>query len=260
MATISVEYASRNPDVNTLNIYLPKDTAKCPVFIYFHAGGLIHVDHNIGKYGFVEYLTSHGITVVGVNYHLYPISKGNRNVKFPLFLEDAADAVVWVIENISQYCEPDGIYVGGSSHGAYLSAMLCFDKQWLGKHGVSPLDINGFIHDAPQLTTHFSVLQEKGLANNRVIIDESAPLFFVGTEKEYTRMLFINATNDAATRLSQTKLMVTALRNLGHSEPKIQSTILDGNHCEYAIQSNEIFGETILAFINSTKQTKEKIS
>jgi acetyl esterase/lipase len=251
MATISAEYASRNPSVNLLNIYLPEGKTKCPVFIYFHAGALIHVDHNVGKYAFVDYLTSHGIAVVSANYHLDPISKGNRDVKFPLFIEDAAEAVAWVMNNISQYCEPDGIYVGGSSQGAYLSAMLCFDKQWLGKHDISPLDIKGFVHDAPLLTTHFSVLREKGLANNRVIIDESAPLFYVGTEKEYAPMLFVNATEDAHTRLSQTKLMVTVLKNLGHTQPKIQTALLEGTHCSYAISPDDRFGKVIQQFIES---------
>jgi acetyl esterase/lipase len=163
MAVINIEYSDRNPAVTNLNIYLPEGKAKCPVFVYFHGGGLIHLDNNIGKYAFTDYLTSHGIAVVSANYHLDPISKGNRDVRFPLFVEDAAEAVAWVFKNINQYCEPEGIYVGGSSQGAYLSAMLCFDKQWLGKHGISPLDIDGFVHDAPLLTTHFSVLREKDL-------------------------------------------------------------------------------------------------
>jgi hypothetical protein len=83
------------------------------------------------------------------------------------------------------------------------------------------------------------------------MIDESAPLFYVGTEKEYPRMLFVNATEDAPTRLSQTSLIVTALKNLGHGEPKIQSTILEGTHCSYVNQNNDIFGSEILNFIQS---------
>lgn len=253
---LNIPYADRNPAVNNLNIYLPDEGDSFPVLLYFHGGGLIHIDHAIGNDPFVTYLTSHGIAVVSANYHLYPCSKGCGNVKYPSFLEDAADAVNWVKTHMGEYCKMESLFVGGSSMGAYFTAMLCFDKKWLGQHDISPMDITGFIHDSPQLTTHFSVLQEKGLANNRVIIDEAAPLYYVGTEKEYAPMLFINAENDSHTRLSQTKLMVTVLKNLGHTFPKIQMKVLGGTHCSYVNapeqDSENTFGKTILDFIHST--------
>jgi acetyl esterase/lipase len=246
-------YADRNPQVNNLNIYLPDEGDSFPVFLYFHGAGLIHTNASIGRFPFTQYLTSHGIAVVCAAYHVYPISKGERNVNFPMFLEDAADAVNWVKSHISEYCKMEKLIIGGSSNGAYLSAMLCFDKKWLGKHGISPLDIDGFIHDAPQLTTHFSVLREKGFSNKRVIIDEAAPLFYVGTETDYPNMLFINAENDGHTRLSQTKLACTALKNLGHGD-KVQSVVLSGTHCSYVNAPDQDgeneFGKLILNFIN----------
>lgn len=252
-----IDYAERNPGVNFLNIYLPDEGDSFPVFLYFHGAGLIHTNSSIGRFDFTKYLTSHGIAVVCASYHNYPISKNERNVKFPMFLEDAADAVNWVKTHISEYCKMEGLFVGGSSNGAYLSAMLCFDKKWLGKYDITPLDIDGFIHDAPQLTTHFSVLREKGFSNKRVIIDEAAPLFYVGTEESYPPMLFINAENDGYTRLSQTKLACTVLKNLGHGE-KVHSVVLSGTHCCYVNApdrdgENE-FGKLILDFITSTKK------
>lgn len=250
------DYADRNPGVNFLNIYLPDEGDTFPVFLYFHGAGLIHTNSSIGRFDFTNYLTSHGIAVVCASYHIYPISKGERNVKFPMFLEDAADAVNWVKTHISEYCNMEKLFIGGSSTGAYLSAMLCFDKQWLGKYDISPLDIDGFIHDAPQLTTHFSVLDQKGLSTKRVIIDEAAPLYYVGVENEYPNMLFINAENDGHTRLSQTKLACTALKNLGHGD-KVQSVVLEGTHCSYVNAPNigdvNVFGEVIRNFIASVK-------
>jgi len=249
----NLAYADHNAAVNTLNIYLPDEGDSFPVFLYFHGGGLIHTNGNIGRFPFVKHLTDNGIAVIGASYRLYPICKGERNVQFPDFLVDAADAVNWVKNNISQYCNMEKLFVGGSSHGAYLSAMLCFDKQWLGAHGISPLDIDGFIHDAPQLTTHFSVLQEKGLSTKRVIIDEAAPLYYVGVEEDYPNMLFINAENDGHTRLSQTKLACTALKNLGHGD-KVQSIVLEGTHCSYVNAAGQEFGKLILNFIRNHKR------
>ena len=252
-AILNIPYADRNPAVNNLNIYLPDEGESFPVFLYFHGYALVHINNSLGEDPFVVYLTEHGIAVVAANYSLYPSSKGCPNVKYPTFLEDAAGAVAWVKAHISEYCKMDSLIVGGSSTGAYLSAMLCFDRKWLGAHGIVPTDIDGFIHDSPQLTTHYSILKEKGLANNRVMIDESAPLYYVGTEKEYPSMLFINAEHDSHTRLSQTKLMVTALKNLGHTAPKIQSVVLEGTHCSYVNEPNTVFGEVLRRFIQSEK-------
>lgn len=252
---LNIPYADRNPAVNNLNIYLPDKGNSFPVFVYFHGYALVHLDNNLGDEAFVKHLINHGIAVVAANYSLYPCSKGCANVKFPTFIEDATDAVAWVKAHIGQYCKMNSLFVGGSSTGAYLSAMLCFDPKWLGAHDLAPTDINGFIHDSPQLTTHYSILKEKGMANNRVMIDESAPLYYVGTEKEYAPMLFINADNDSHTRLSQTKLMVTVLKNLGHTSPKIQAKVLSGTHCSYvnALEqdTDDTFGKTVLDFISN---------
>ena len=39
--------------------------------------------------------------------------------------------------------------------------MLCFDKKYLGIHGIKPTDIAGFVHDAGQPTAHFNVLKSR---------------------------------------------------------------------------------------------------
>ena len=79
------------------------------------------------------------------------------------------------------------------------------------KENIDPLKINGYIHDAGQPTVHFNVLKEKGIDSRRVIINEDAPLYYVGIEKEYPRMLFIVSTNDLENRYEQTMLMLRTL-------------------------------------------------
>ena len=68
------------------------------------------------------------------------------------------------------------------------------------------------------------------------------------------KVLFINAENDGHTRLSQTKLACTALKNLGHGE-RVQSVVLEGTHCSYENTPNigdvNIFGEIIRNYITS---------
>ena len=122
------------------------------------------------------------------------------DAEYPDFIVDAAAAVAWVKNNISGYGQCDGIYVGGSSAGGYLSMMLCFDPSYLGAHGILPTDISGYVHDAGQPTAHFNVLKARGLDPRRVIIDETAPLYYVGLAKSYSPMLVIVSDNDMTNR------------------------------------------------------------
>lgn len=248
-----IDYAERNATVNKLCVFLPDEGERFPVLLYFHGAGVIHADCDISYEPFTQYLTQNGIAVVCASYHQFPYTSGKEVVKYTDILEDAVDAVKWVKTSLSAYCQADKLFIGGSSHGGYPAAMLCFNTSLLNRCELTPIDIDGFIFDSPQLTTHYSALKEKGYAYNRVMIDESAPLYYVGTEKEYPPMLFINADNDSHTRLSQTKLTVTALKNLGHTAPKIQSVVLEGTHCSYVNDQNNVFGEIIHQFMESAK-------
>ncbi len=227
-----------------LNIYLP-ESDEFSVLLYFHGGGLESGDKAHQKV-FFEYMVSHGIAVVSANYRMYP------NAKYPDFLLDAADAVAWVFDNIGKYGRINGIYVGGSSAGGYISQMLCFDKTWLSKHGIKSTDISGFIHDAGQPTCHFNVLRERGLDTRRVIIDDSAPLYHIGESEQYPPMLIIVSDNDMQNRYEQTMLLVSTLKHFGHFE-KVQLKVMNGTHCAYVRATDQngesVFGKIAAVFI-----------
>ena len=248
-----IDYADRNASVNKLCVFLPDEGEHFPVLLYFHGAGVIHADSDISYEPFTQYMTENGIAVVCAAYHQFPYTSGEEVVRYADILEDAVDAAKWVKANLSEYCQTEKLFIGGSSHGGYPAAMLCFNKSLLDRCELAPTDIDGFILDSPQLTSHYSRLSEKGYAPNRVMIDEAAPLYYVGTEKEYPNMLFINAENDSHTRLSQTKLTVTALKNLGHGD-KVQSVILSGKHCSYVNAQEQVFGKLILDFIQTHKK------
>lgn len=245
-----IDYAERNASVNKLCVFLPDEGECFPVLLYFHGGGIIHADSDISYEPFTQYLTQNGIAVVCAAYHQFPYTKDAGVVRYTNILDDAVDAVKWVKTSLSEYCQAEKLFIGGSSHGGYPAAMLCFNNTLLNTCGLSPTDIDGFILDSAQLTTHYSALKEKGYARNRIIVDEAAPLYYVGTEKEYPSMLFINAENDSPTRLSQAKLATTALKNLGHSD-KVQFVILPGTHCSYVNAAEQAFGKLILDFMHS---------
>lgn len=218
------------------------------VFVYFHGGGLRSGDRTAGML-FSEYLTDRGIAVVSVEYRMYP------GAKFPDYLEDCADAVAFIKEHINEYGNCNKIYVGGSSAGGYISMMLCFNPEYLGKHGIDPRDITGYIHDAGQPTGHFEVIKEKGYNSKDVVVDETAPIYFLGKHGvEASPMLFIVSDNDMTCRYEQTMLMIATMKHFGFDAEKISLSVQHGTHCHYINTSDEngvsILGRIVYEFIN----------
>ena len=231
-----------------LDIHLP-ESESFSVFLYFHGGGLTG-GSKAGANHFAEYLTAHGIAVVSANYRMYP------QAKYPDFLEDSAEAVAWVMENKKQYGKVKKIYVGGSSAGGYITQMLCFDRRWLAKYGISPMDIAGFVHDAGQPTCHFNVLKERGIDSRRIVVDESAPLYHIGADSEYPPMLVIVSDNDIQNRYEQTVLLMSTLKHF-ELDKGVQMKLMNAKHCGYikAFEENgdNVFGKLIWEFIQKTE-------
>jgi dipeptidyl aminopeptidase/acylaminoacyl peptidase len=229
-----------------LDIHLP-DAEEFSVLVYFHGGGLEGGDKK-GPKLFFEYMTACKIAVVSANYRMYP------NARYPEFVEDAASVVAWTIENIANYGKVKEIYVGGSSAGGYLSQMLCFDKRWLAKHGIAPTDISGYIHDAGQPTCHFNVLRERGIDSRRVMVDDSAPLYHIGEDNEYSPMLVIVSDNDMKGRYEQTMLLIATLEHFGHAD-KVKLKVMNGKHCAYVGAADQngdsVLGKIVAEFILS---------
>lgn len=233
-------------DRNRLSMFLP-DKEEFPVFIYFHGGGIQEGDVHPNPGFFANYLESRGVGLVTATYRLYP------DTKYPEFIEDAALAVKWVFDNIGTYGKCKGIFVGGSSAGGYLSMMLQFDEKYLGAHGIKPVDIKGYIHDAGQPTAHFVVInREKNLDSRRVVVDETSPLYHVGTSPCYSPIIMFAATNDLPGRLAQLNLLTETLKHFRHPEDKVSLTVYEGGHVSYSCNdtpNGKDFAEKICDFI-----------
>lgn len=227
-----------------LDLYLPEADA-FSVLIYFHGGGLQRGDKSVAQ-RFAEDLTCAGIAVVSANYRMYPEAHD------PDFVLDAASAVAWVKEHIGEYGKVDRIFIGGSSAGGYLSQMLCFHSAYLARHGLKATDFAGFLHDAGQPTVHFNILKERGVDSRRVIIDESAPLYYVGLDEAYPPMLFIVSDQDMENRYEQTMLFLSTLKHFGHTET-VECKVMNGRHCAYIRakdeNGNSVFGQLVLDWI-----------
>ena len=227
-----------------LDVYLPEGNS-FPVVVYFHGGGLEAGDKTDQRIVF-EYLLQKGIAVVSANYRMYPAAH------YPDFLHDAASAVAWVFGHMKNYGQVEGVYIGGSSAGGYISQMLCFDPSYLAAHGIKPMDVAGYIHDAGQPTCHFNVLRERGLDTRRVIVDESCALYHIAADQEYPPMLIIVSDHDMTNRWEQTMLLASTLKHFGYGD-QFSLKIMSGTHCAYVgqvdEQGNSIFGQLICEFL-----------
>lgn len=254
MKTIfDIKYGDTNP-AQLLDLYLPDEMSEnTPVFLYFHGGGIVNGNRKGDKVCY-EYLASNGIAVATADYIMFP------EAKYPEYIEDCALALAWVKKNL---CESDKygkfgkLFVGGSSAGGYLSMMLCFDEKYLAKYGISPSELGGFIHDAGQPTAHFNYLKYNGIDSRRVIVDETAPLYHMGTAEKLAPMIFIVSDNDMENRYEQTMLVMSTLRHFRYDESKIRLKVMHGTHCQYVSKKDEdgasIFGKICEDFINDFK-------
>ncbi len=241
----NISYSSFGHKNQVLDLYLP-ESEEFSVFVYFHGGGLVGGSKDDSKI-FAPYLTERNIAFVSAEYRMYP------EAVFPEFINDAAEAVSWVFKNIGNYGKCDKIYVGGSSAGGYISLMLCFDKKYLAPYKINPTDIAGFIHDAGQPTSHFNVLKELGIDSRRVIVNETAPLYFVGMEESYSPMLIIVSDDDMENRFEQTKLLVSTLKHFGH-EDKVTLKEMHGGHCHYVHDDKNTFVEIVYEFLKNQEE------
>jgi len=122
------------------DIYRPAHPAgPVPVIVFWYGGGWTGGDKD--EYRFVgAALAGLGYLAVLPDYRVYP------QVKFPVFLDDAAAAVAWVQAHAADYGgDPHRIVLMGHSAGAHMAAMLAINHQYLQRAGVDPRDIAALI-------------------------------------------------------------------------------------------------------------------
>lgn len=243
MKTLENIAYGKKSSAQRLDVYLP-DGDTLGVFVYFHGGGIEKGDKKTAA-KFAPFLTERGIAVVSANYHMYP------ETKYPQFIRDAAQAVAWTDGYMRNELNCHKLYVGGSSAGGYISMMLCFDKQYLAEAGLDNSAIAGYFHDAGQPTAHFNVLKHEDTDPRRIIVDERAPLYFIGTEQEYPPMRFIVSDNDMKNRYEQTMLVLSTLSHFGYEN--YDHVVMNGKHCAYVgmfeDNGDSVFGKMIYDFI-----------
>jgi acetyl esterase/lipase len=128
-----------------LDVYVPADTGTGgraqgrPVVIFWYGGSW--QTGSKSAYRFVgAALAERGFVTVLPDYRLYP------KVKFPLFLDDAAQAVAWVQQHAQEFGgDPRHIVLMGHSAGAHTAAFLALRPDVLAKAGARPEWIAGLV-------------------------------------------------------------------------------------------------------------------
>lgn len=125
-----------------LDVYRPASptaSGSAPVFVFFYGGSWNSGTREL--YRFVgEAFAARGIVAVIPDYRLYP------EVRFPDFIDDSARAVRWAIDNAARHGgDPQRVFIGGHSAGAYNAAMVALDPRFATSAGFSPSRIAGFI-------------------------------------------------------------------------------------------------------------------
>jgi len=124
----------------TLDLYRPRLAASAPVLIFFYGGRWESGEKEI-YFFLASALARRGIAVAVPNYRVYP------QARFPVFLQDAARAVRFIIDNAADLgLDRRRIFLMGHSAGAHIAAMLRLDERWLGEMTLDPRrDLAGMI-------------------------------------------------------------------------------------------------------------------
>ena len=169
-----------------LDLYFPADTSGFATVLFFHGGGL----EGGGKY-IPNALMEQGVAVVAPNYRLSPKASN------PSYIEDAAQSVYWVKDNIAKYGgNPDKIYITGHSAGGYLTLMLALDKKYLNNVGIDADSLAGYVPLTGQTNTHYTIRKERGLNPQIPIIDEYAPIYH--SRKQAAPMILVTGDRNKA--------------------------------------------------------------
>ncbi len=128
-----------DPNLLSLDVYVPESGESLPVMVWFHGGGWAQGDkqpQNLKPPTF----NGHGFVYITANYRLTP------RAVFPAHAEDVSAAIAWAKRNIAEYRgDPSRIFIGGHSAGAHLVALVATDGYYLEKVSLSLRDIKGVV-------------------------------------------------------------------------------------------------------------------
>lgn len=194
-----------------LDLCCPSDRKGFATVVWFHGGGL-----SKGRRELPKALRGRGIAVAGAGYRLHP------DVSAPVYIEDAAAAVAWVLKNIESHGgDPKRVIVAGHSAGGYLTLMVGLDSRWLRPHGFSPNDLAGLVPLSGQAITHFTIRKERGIEDTRPIIDDLAPLYHVRKDSPPVLLITGDRNRELLGRYEENAYLWRMFREVKHPDVEL---------------------------------------
>ncbi|MEE4173101.1 MAG: alpha/beta hydrolase [Xanthomonadales bacterium] len=189
-----------------LDVYEPRErTDNAPVVVFIYGGGWR--EGKKADYAFVgTSLTAAGFTVVIPDYRLFP------EVRFPVFVEDGADAVAWVERELIADTERP-LFLMGHSAGAHIAGLLALDPAYLQSAGVDPGRLAGWIGlSGPYdfLPIESGYLLDVFPGNSRA---QSQPIRFVSGDAPPT--LLVHGADDGVVEPGNSRRLANALEAAG---------------------------------------------
>ncbi len=220
-------YAMSNHPQQTVYWSLPKNKTNLPLVIFFHGGGMINGGRECPRD-----LFNGNFAIAEPRYRFSPQHPA------PAQIEDAAQAIAFCCKNAFRHgINPEKIFVGGMSAGAYLAAISVMNPFFLKKYGLSYKNIAGLLLISGQMTTHFQIKADLGRDNGRYnpLIDEYAPLAHLSCDLPPIIMVTGDSQNDMPARAEENAFMAASLKAMGH--PDINCYNLPGHHHDMAFES-----------------------
>lgn len=194
-----------------LDLYYPENKKSFATVVWFHGGGLTGGEKEIPSY-----LKNKGIAVAAVNYRLNP------KVKSPVYVEDAAAAIAWILKNIDTYGgDSKAVFISGHSAGGYLASMVGLDKKYLKAHDLDANQIAGLIPFSGHTITHFTIRQERGIEGSQPIIDDMAPLYHVRPDAPPLLLITGDREMELLGRYEENAYMMRMMKVAGHKETNL---------------------------------------
>jgi pimeloyl-ACP methyl ester carboxylesterase len=193
-----------------LDLYRPVGAEGFGTVVYFHGGGLFKGEPHMPQ----EFM-NRGWAIAAPTYRLHP------KVSHPVYIQDAAAAVAWVVRNIREKGgDPGRVVVGGFSAGAYLALMLALDKQYLAELGVDADAIAGVLPMSGQVVTHQTIRKEQGIepSGTKVTVDRFAPLFHMRPDAPAMCCITGDWALDILCRAEENLYFVSMMKLVGHKD------------------------------------------
>lgn len=198
-----------------LDVHLPTTRPVAATLVWLHGGGMVKGDKAEAN-AFAKVMNEAGVAFVSANYRLHPA------VQYPAYVDDAAAAVAWTIAHAADFGgDRKAVYAGGYSAGGYLAMLLASDPSRLKPFGLAPTDLRGVVTVSPQVSTHFTILDERGIPHPREtsVVDDAAPLRHASAAMP--RVLSFVSTDDMPARAEELAYLFALLKVQKHPDARL---------------------------------------